>query len=228
MKLSISTTRRETLFGWIYWLVSLFVLPTVLTLILVLLGQPVSDSTLNLVYFFVNFLAVLGIFYRFLWESLKAAANKPLKCLIVAVVGYIGYFAAMWVVALAITAIEPDFSNVNDNAILGMMGEHTAFMVFGTVFLVPITEETLYRGLLFQSLHKKNRWVAYGVSVFVFAAVHVVGYIGFFDPLTLLLCFIQYLPAGIILALAYEKTDTIITPILIHIFINLIGISAPR
>ena len=66
------------------------------------------------------------------------------------------------------------------------------------------------------------------VSVLAFAAIHVVGYIGLFDPVTLILCFVQYLPAGIILAAAYEKTDTIITPILIHIFINLIGIFVTR
>ncbi len=228
MKLSISTTRRETLWGWAYWLISLFVLPTVLYVILSRPAQPVSEATLNLIFFLVNFLAVVGIFHRFLWESLKAAAKKPLKCLGFAAIGFVVYFAAMWVVAAVIAVIKPDFSNVNDNAIFDMMGQHSGLLVFATVFLVPITEEMFYRGLLFQSLHRKNSVAGYVVSVLAFAAIHVVGYIGLFDPLTLLLCFVQYLPAGIILALAYEKTDTIITPILIHIFINLIGISAPR
>jgi len=93
---------------------------------------------------------------------------------------------------------------------------------------ITITEETLYRGLLFQGLQRKNRALAYLVSVSVFAWIHVMGYVGQFDWRTLLLCFVQYLPAGIILALAYEKTDTIITPILIHIAVNQIGMSAMR
>lgn len=228
MKLSISTTRRETLLGWAYLLISLFVLPTVLYAIFGLLAQPVSESVLNLIFFLVNFLAVVGIFHRFLWESLKAAAKKPLMCLGIAVIGIFAYFAAMWFVSFLITIIKPDFSNVNDDAIFDMMGEHTGLLVFASVFLVPITEETLYRGLIFQSLHQKSPDAGYAVSVLAFAAIHVVGYIGLFDPLTLLLCFVQYLPVGIILASAYEKTDTIITPILIHIFINLIGVSAPR
>ncbi len=228
MKLSISTTRRETLWGWAYWLISLFVLPTVLYVILSRPAQPVSEATLNLIFFLVNFLAVVGIFHRFLWESLKAAAKKPLKCLGFAAIGFVVYFAAMWVVSTVIAVIKPDFSNVNDNAIFDMMGQHSGLLVFATVFLVPITEETLYRGLIFQSMHRKNPVTGYVVSVLAFAAIHVVGYIGLFDPLTLLLCFVQYLPAGIVLALAYKETDTIITPMLIHIFINLIGISAPR
>ncbi len=228
MKLSISTTYKENLLGWAYWLISLFVLPTVLTLILILLGQPVSDSTLNLIYFIVNFLAVVGIFHRFLWESLKAAAKKPLNCLGIAVVGIITYFAAMWIVSFLIVIIKPDFSNVNDDAIFDMLGQHTSLLVFATVFLAPIAEEMFYRGLIFQSLYRKSPEAGYAVSVLIFAAIHVVGYIGSFDILTLLLCFVQYLPVGFILAGAYEKTDTIITPMLIHIFINLIGTSAAR
>jgi len=228
MKLSISTTRRETLFGWIYWLVSLFVLPAVLYMILSKPEQPVSDSVLNLAFFLLNFLAVSVIFRRFLWESLKAAAEKIPKCLGIAALGILFYFASMWLIAIFATTIKPDFSNVNDDAIFDMMDENAGALVFCTIFLVPIAEETFYRGLLFQSLQRKNRIAAYIVSVLAFAAIHVVGYIGIYDPLTLILCFAQYLPAGIILAAAYEKTDTIITPILIHIFINLIGISAQR
>ena len=228
MKLSISTTRRETLFGWIYWLVSLFVLPTVLYGILYLLARPVSDSTLNLIYYIVNFLAVVGIFRRFLWESLKAAAKKPWTCFGIALLGLVAYFAATAVVSFLISVIKPNFSNVNDDAIFDMMDENTGFLVFATIFFAPITEEALYRGLVFQSLYRKNPDIGYVVSVLAFAAIHVVSYIGLYDPLTLLLCFAQYLPAGIILATAYEKTDTIITPMLIHIFINLIGIFVAR
>jgi len=39
---------------------------------------------------------------------------------------------------------------------------------------------------------------------------------------------VQYLPAGIAFAWAYEKSDTILTPILMHISINQIGIAALR
>ena len=56
----------------------------------------------------------------------------------------------------------------------------------------------------------------------------MVGYIGSADLITLCLCFMQYLPAGITLAWAYEKADTIAAPMLIHIMINLIGTTAMR
>ena len=228
MKLSVSMTHREFLWGGAYLLISLLLLPVLLSLGNSLLAEPLSETLLNIVYFVINFLCVTVIGHRFLWSSLKSAVNAPWRCLLIAFLGFALYFLAMLVFSMIITQIDPDFSNVNDEAIIDMAQEHTGWMTFCTVFLVPITEETLYRGLLFQGLQRKNRALAYLVSVSAFAWIHVMGYLGQFDGITLLLCFLQYLPAGIILAWAYEKSDTIITPILIHIIINQIGISAMR
>ena len=65
MKLSISMTRRETLLGWSYLLINIFVLPFALALINVFLNTPLSDTACNLVYFGINFIATVVIFRRF-------------------------------------------------------------------------------------------------------------------------------------------------------------------
>lgn len=228
MKLSISTTRRQTLLGWTYWLISLFVLPSAFETINNQLATPLSESVLNLIFFSVNFLAVVCIFHGFLWESLKAAAEKMWKCLGIAALGIAVHYAALWLITQCNMAIKPGFSNVNDNSILNMLDERTPLLAFATVFFVPVAEETLYRGLLFQTMQRQNRLMAYIMSVALFSSIHVMGYVGVYDPLTLTLCFVQYLPVGVILALAYEQTDTVITPILIHTFINLIGLFITR
>ena len=228
MKLSISTTRRQTLLGWAYWLISLFVLPSAFETLNNQLATPLPDSVLNLIFFSVNFWAVVCIFHGFLWESLKAAAEKMWKCLGIAALGIAVHYAALWLITQCNMAIKPGFSNVNDNSILNMLDERTPLLAFATVFFVPVAEETLYRGLLFQTMQRQNRLMAYIMSVALFSSIHVMGYVGVYDPLTLTLCFVQYLPVGVILALAYEQTDTVITPILIHTFINLIGLFITR
>jgi len=228
MKLSISMTRRQTLLGWSYLLLSMFVLPTVLVAANLLLEKPLSETVINLIYFALNFLVIAVIFRRFLLDSVKAAQAAPWRCLQFTVLGLALYFVAMNLLSRGILLIDPDFSNVNDQSIAQLTQEHYPLMVLATVFLVPVTEETLYRGLLFQGLQRKNRLLAYLLSVFVFAGIHIMSYIGMFDFLTLLLCFAQYLPAGIFLAWAYERSDTIVTPMLMHIVINLIGIAAMR
>lgn len=228
MKLSISMTRREFLLGWSYWLISLFGLPFGLVLLSSLLAEPLTDTQINLLYFFLNFVFAVAIFHRFLWESIKATGASAYRCLRYALLGFGIYYAASLLVSQVIVSIYPDFFNVNDDAILDMSQENWGLMAFATVILVPVAEECFHRGLIFGGLHRKNRALAYLVSVVVFAGIHVVGYIGQYDWLMLLLCFAQYLPAGLVLAWVYEKTDTIIAPILIHITINQIGMSAMR
>jgi len=228
MKLSISMTWKETLFGWLFWALSMFLFPSLLALVNSLLPAPLSEAQLNIAYFMLEFLCVALIFHRFLLASFKALFRKPWRCLRFAVLGFAIYYAGMLLVSELIFRIHPEFFNVNDAAIGEMSQEHFSLMAFCTVLLVPVTEEVLYRGLFFQGLQRKSRVLAYFVSTVVFSFIHVMGYIGLYDFKTLLLCFIQYIPAGIALNWAYEKADTIAAPILIHITINQIGMSAMR
>ena len=72
----------------------------------------------------------------------------------------------------------------------------------------------------------KNPTLAFLLSVLCFAAIHILDFIGNTDWKTLLACFVQYLPAGIALINAYVASDTIITPIFMHIIINSIAVTA--
>ena len=228
MNLSVSLTRRETVLGWCYLLLSISVLPVGFSILNFWLPKPLSPTALNLVYFGVNLVCVVGIFHKFLWQNGKTAVKRPWNTLRYALAGFLMYFLFFYLLTYFIEWLHPDFSNVNDAAIADLAREHRVLMYIATVYLVPISEETFYRGLVFCGLHEKGRKLAYIVSTLFFAAIHVMGYVGLYDGFTLFLCFIQYLPAGITLAWAYEKTDTIVAPILMHIAINQIGMSALR
>ena len=75
---------------------------------------------------------------------------------------------------------------------------------------------------------EKNKAAAYLVSMAAFAAIHVLGYIGSEDLGRLVLCFIQYLPAGLCLAWTYTKADNILAPTLVHAIVNAVAIGALR
>ena len=219
MKLSIATTRQENLLGFIYLAFSQLLLPDLIAITAYSLGFSISLATLNVIYFFVNSISVVAIFHRFLGRSLKKAWKSIPKCLLYVIMGFGMYYWATILLGILISQISPHFANVNDQAIEGIAQELPGLIAFATVFLVPVVEETLYRGLIFQGLQRKHRILAYIVSVTAFALIHIVGFIGSADWATLGLCFLQYLPAGIALAWAYEKADTIVAPILIHIII---------
>ena len=228
MKLSISMTRRETLLGWSYLLISMFVLSFAFSFVNSLLPSPLSDTLLNLIYFALNFLSAVVIFHRFLGVSVKAALATPWRCLRFAALGFFLYYLSVTLLGQVTIRLYPDFINVNDTSISQLSKEHYTLWALATVWLVPISEELFYRGLVFQGLQREHRMLAYLVSTLVFACIHVMGYVGLYDWLTLSLCFVQYLPAGLTLAWAYEKADTVAAPILMHITINQIGISALR
>lgn len=227
-KLTVPLQQYERIAGWIYLFAELFFLPAALSTANLLLPTPLSNAALNFVYFSVNFLSIVVIFHRFLGESFQQVLRSPFRCLRAAAIGYILYHIGNILISYLIVSLYSGFSNVNDSSIHAMTQDNYMLMSIGTVLLVPPVEEILYRGLIFRGLYNRSRAAAYIVSTLVFAAVHVVSYIGLYDPILLLLCFLQYIPAGLCLGFAYASADTIWAPILMHIAINQIGISTMR
>ena len=226
--LSVTMTPREKTVGFIYFPIQLFCLPLLLSIANMLIGYLLSVSWLNFLYFFINFVSVLVIFGHFLKENGKIALSAPWRCLRFAAIGLIAYQFLSNVVLLLIVHVRPDFFNVNDAAINTMAQNDYGLIAFSTVILVPIAEEVLHRGLIFGQLYNRNRVAAYLISMIVFSAMHILDYIRVYEWQMLLLCFLQYLPAGLCLGWAYAKSDSIWVPILMHTAINQIGILSMR
>ncbi len=222
-ELSVKMTRFELIAGWIYFVLQLAVLPSILVIGNDLLGYPLSNTQLNTTLFVINFVAVFLIFWRFIIRNGAAGFSRPGRMFATLGICFAGYNIMNAVLSMVILMIAPDFFNVNDNSIMDMVQESPLLLTISTVFLVPIVEEVLYRGLVFRCLYNRNKLAAFVISIAIFGALHVVGYITMYEPLQLILCFIQYIPAGLCLGLAYVFTDSIWTPILMHMTINLIG-----
>ena len=227
-KISVSMTRSETVLGWSYFVFQLLFLGVILVVINMLLSNPLTETQLNILLFFLNFFCIMLIFRKFLWKNLQNTFRAPFVTLKTAGLGFLLYYGSSILINILIFTLDPEFANVNDSNIDQMLNENYTLMSICTVLLVPVAEETLYRGLLFRGLYNKNALLGYALSTVIFAAIHVVGYIGTYDPYTLLLCFLQYIPAGIFLGWAYAKADSIWACILIHIAVNQIGILAVR
>ena len=228
MKISLTVSPREKYIGLFYLLFQLFVLPEMLVLLNGFLETPLSAGHLNLIMFGINFLVVLGIFHSFLWKNLTRIFREPWRVLKAAFVGFCVYYVSNIALSNLLLWFSPDFFNVNDQNVQTIVGENYFLSSLCVVVLVPIVEETLYRGLVFGSIYRKSPWAAYLVSTVAFAAIHVIGYIGSYSPVQLLLCFLQYLPAGLCLGWAYAKSDCLWASVLMHMTINQIGLSLMR
>lgn len=223
-----SPSSRETLNGFLYLAFELLFLPSLLRWCNGQLSPSLSAAELNFVFYLLNFLAVLLIFHEFLGHNLKQLTQHPARLCQAVILGLAAYFACFYAVNWAVGLLDPSFSNYNDAAIADMSRGSYFLMLVGTVILVPPVEECFYRGLIFRNLYGKSRWAAYLVSMLAFAIIHILGYIGLYSPLSLVMALLQYLPAGLCLAWAYTKSGTIFAPIFIHACVNYLSIQKLR
>jgi membrane protease YdiL (CAAX protease family) len=77
-------------------------------------------------------------------------------------------------------------------------------------------------------LYPKSHSAAYLLSTAIFSAIHILGFVGIYSSLDLILAFVQYIPAGLILAWVYRRSGSIFAPILMHAMINAVGMFAHR
>jgi len=208
-------------------------------LALFLLPLPfLSGSTAFPVFLPVLFPLTLWVFRRFLRESFQVPLVTPgqilFKASLAALISQLStlltndliyYFLPRY---FQYTDFGPLFYRAAWETMVPLVREHPLPAFLCLAVLLPVIEELLYRGLIFHGLHSKSRMAAYAVSTLAFAAIHVVSYVGTLDWGLLGLSFVQYLPAGLSLAWAYEKSDTIWAPILMHITINQISITFMR
>lgn len=184
------------------------------------IGLSLTGAQLNFIYYSVNFGAGVYLFREFLWENWKTAADRIFPTAYYAILAYLGSQLFLSLVTRVILVLRPDFGNVNDESVHAMLIEAPELMVLGAVVLAPVAEEIFYRGLFFRKLFDVKPWLGYVVSMVVFAAIHTVGYVGSEEPVILLLCCLQYLPAGYCLCWCYRQSGNILSPILMHILFN--------
>ncbi len=205
---------------WCWMAFQYLLLPQMVSYVL---GVVCSDAVVNFVYHLLSVLGVSLISGDYLPCAFRRAAAHPKRCLWVCALSLALYFAAAWGLGSLIVCLEPAFANRNNETILLLRREGLLLTALFTVFLAPLSEECLFRGLLFGQVLKKSRMGAYALSAVCFALIHVMGYLGTYTPLQLVLSLAQYLPAGLILARSFEKSGTIAVPILIHMTINAIS-----
>lgn len=215
-------SNKELFWGGLYALISTFVLPTLLD------HFSLSDSSINCILFVSNFLFMCLALHGFLRKNLKNAAKKWAQTLLWFILGLALYFLSTGVLQYLVNALFPSFSNLNDGHVNAQLDAAPVLATVSVAFLAPVAEELLYRGLLFRGLYSSSRAAAWCVSAGLFSLSHVLGYLGLYGPEHALIAFVLYLPAGTCLNLAYRKSGNIITPMLMHIAINITGLVLMR
>ncbi len=219
-QLPIQLNISETRWGIRYLLFQLVFLATILNYILYFIFPGYNSAHLNFAYFSINYMAVCWIFRDFIRNAAADFPNRWKRTVMAVSLGFVVYYLSGMALSAITYRFFPDYVNANDAAI-NQAGQQNFYLIaVGAVILAPVAEELFYRALVFGTLHRRSRILAYAVSTLVFAAIHVHG----LDPVS----FVQYLPAGLVLAWAYEFSGSIAAPLAIHIAVNTIGTLSMR
>lgn len=226
--LSAGLSNQETVWGFVYVLFQSLLLSGLLVWLNGELGNPLNSAELNFLYYLINFLATILIYHDFLGRNLRQCAQHPAYFCQAVILGFVAYQVCAWALSYLVGLLVPGFTNYNDATIANLASTNAFLILIGTVILVPIAEECVFRGLIFRNLYGKSHWAAYALSILAFAAIHILGYLGKYSPVELLIATLQYLPAGLCLAWSYTKADSIFAPIVVHASINFLAFRSLR
>lgn len=215
-------SRSEFYRGWVFFLLYVMVFP-------VLMGQVQRMLSLrfdfflqapefSLIYYTLLLCATILLFWGFLHHSFDALLDWLPENLFAFLVGLVGAEGLYLLVMLLPYPVE------NPN-LLTYAEEFALAPRVTTVILVllmPLMEEVLFRGLLFSSLRRYSRPMAFLVSILGYALYCVAQFM--FSPEGVnpwyLVLAVQYLPMGIALTWCYDRGGSVWSAIALHMTIN--------
>ena len=227
-----SLRKNELLFGLLYLPFFLFGVEYLGRLAVRLMGMDPGDPNalvlINLACAVLN-TAVLGaVFLRFLAEQLRRVMDRGWALFADLFLGYMLNYGLSHVAAFfagfLLTVFGLEYFNLNQEAVNAVVSQLPWAAILIMCVLAPLTEELLFRGVLFCGFHRRSRVGAYALSMLAFALAHVLNAL-LYQPFALsLINLILYLPAGFALAWVYERSGSIWGAIFLHAAINVISL----
>ena len=231
-------TRREAALVLAYLPLHLFLLPYIFNRLFE--SGAVDQAGANVIYYSLGFVWMLFTAFGFLRRDFDALIDAPLRCLGEVLGGYGLMLCCNLLVGLLFLYLLPMLdSNPNNQAIAEAAGVAEASgaaagvgvsMTGGRainaviVFFGPVVEELLFRAGIFGLLRQRSRRAAYIVSALCFAVAHIAPYAAL-SPINWLYL-VQYIPAALLLARCYERSNCIWCSIFFHMLNNGVALKA--
>lgn len=211
-------TRREAAAVLAFIPIQFLLLPYVLARFI--LSGALSETRANFILYAVGVVYMLVFAMDFLRRDFYTLCDRPVRTGLQVLLSYGLMLVCNTLVGLILVALGFE-ENPNNAAVGELTKAASGTMTAMAVFLAPIVEEIIFRGGIFGLLRRHSRLWAYLGSILIFSLYHVWSY-ALYDWKNFIFI-IQYIPASWLLCRCYEKTESIWTPILLHMLIN--GIS---
>lgn len=211
-------TKREALAGLVYLPFHVLGLPQLLGALSVMYPK-LTVAWANGILYGVGMVFLALVFGKRLFAHYNIWCDRPGRVWLSLLRSFLLFLALSFALSLLLGLLGADtWENPANEVILSLDGADYRVTCAMAMFLAPLLEETLFRGVLFGALRGSRPVLAYVVSCGVFAAAHLWPYIGL-GPMVWL-CVLQYLPVSVALCYSYEKSGCLWTPILLHMINN--------
>lgn len=221
-------TKKETIIGWIYLPIHIFVLPLLLTFLQPYLPEGFTDAQANAVYYITSLVVVLVVFWKMLRREFDHFLDRIFRCISGFLLGNALWYALAFLMTAMLMGFGLELSSPNDEMIDDMASKAYNITAAISIFMAPVLEEVLFRGVVFQSLRKKSRALAYIVSIALFSIYHVWQFAFVYQDPKYLFLAVQYIPITFAITWSYEYSGSLWTAIFFHMSNNFLALSVTQ
>jgi len=218
-------------------LTGLFVLPSLFLILLIPIFSNLDIHLLEYIAYFFGYGSYIGIlFYILKKEKIKKILKGfDINNLKVAIVFFaILYLASLLTSSILILIFGKNLTNANQSSLNDGLVKYPFVLFFFSVILAPIVEEFVFRFSIFRPINKKNKILAYIITILLFAGIHFLSSFGtlstnlekmdkaqayaifFSDFKTLPI----YIVGALVLTVSYDVNKNISTSIMVHAIYN--------
>lgn len=213
-------TQQEQTRGWIFLCLYFLVFPFLMAGFQWVMDNQLefylSEADSNVAYYLFSNALVLLVFWSYLRNGLDILLDNLSDNLISVAAGLaVGLLLGQLSLLIPLPVEDPN------TAIYAQQFAHSPYATVAIlVFLMPLVEEVLFRGLVFGSLRRKNRLWGYAISITFYLLYSVWTFaFSFGDPRYLLLA-VRTLPAALALTWCYDHGGSIWASIVLHALLN--------
>lgn len=218
----------------LYWLIAFLVLPFMFSLGTIKTRGQEFEIWMDIGYHVVNFVCMFGLFFRYLRDSFYMLRANLKLVLGISAIGTILIIVIKLFCCIAaaisgnMSAIHAAFGTLltTENDVLFYA---TAVLekqpLWGTLclgILAPVTVSCMLYATVFAPICTSRPWLAYLITAVILLLQRLAMTLSLFPLQEELAIFAVQLPVHMLACWTYQRTDTVWTPILIHVAVNLV------
>lgn len=209
--------RRKGIFLFIFYVIVIVFGGEILQIV----GNRYLADNATFVWYCILSIIILTFFGSTLRESALNIKKRLLKNFVYLLV--IGFTTLIFMIIASILINNFGIVNQNQVEVNYALKNQRTLMLIATCLLAPITEEFVYRYILFRSLRSYNIFLSHLITSLMFGFLHVWFYVIMDKNLLALFAMLPTFIIGLGCSITYEKTKNILFPILLHMAINLMS-----